>query len=179
VSNGGMARLIRFCRLAIVTAIAIGWVMPASAQVGYLWTPEELTAKADVVAIVEVIATRDTGRTQSPSLSPRLPAVEMEAELRVLAWLKPSGGIQPSPNTLRLIYFRNDVEQWRRENPPPPGTPPRGLVNSGSTLHLMGARARYLAFLSRAADGRYQPLSGHTFPTTSVLRLCEADQERC
>jgi hypothetical protein len=98
-----MARLIRFCRPAIVTAIAIGWVMPPSAQIGYLWTPEELTAKADVVAVVEVIASRDTGRTHSPSLSPRLPAVEMEAELRVLAWLKPAGGIQSSSNTLHLI----------------------------------------------------------------------------
>lgn len=172
-----MARIIRFCWPVMLTAIAIGCAMPASAQVGYLWTPEELTAKADIVAIVEVISTRDMGRTQSPSLRPRLPVVEMEAELRVLAWLKPSAGSERSPNTLRLTYFRHDVEQWRRENPSPRGAPPRGLVNSGSTLQLTSTR--YLAFLSRAADGRYQPLSGHTFPTTSLLRLCEADQRPC
>lgn len=180
VSNKGMARILRFCRPLVLTFIAIGCAMPAFAQVGYLWTPEELTAKADIVAIVEVITTRDTGRTQShPSLRPRLPVVEMEAELRVVAWLKPSAGSESSPNTLRLMYFRHDMEQWRRENPSPPGVPPPALVNSGSTLQLTPSRTRYLAFLSRATDGRYQPLSGHTFPTMSLLRLCEADQRPC
>ena len=151
----------------------------AVAQVGYLWTPEELTAKADVVAIVEVISTRDTGRAQShPSLQPRLPVVEMESELRVLALLKASVGGE-KPDTLRLMYFRHDMEQWQRENPSPPGTPPRGLVNAGSTLQIPPSPTRYLAFLARTSDGRYQPLSGHTFPTTSLLRLCESDQRPC
>lgn len=164
----------------MLTFIAVGYLLPAFAQVGYLWTPEELTAKADIVAIVEVISTRDTGRTQShPSLRPRLPVVEMEAELRVLAWLKPLAGSEPSPNTLRLMYFRPDMEQWRRENPSPPGAPPPGLLNAGSTLQLTPRPARYLAFLSHATDGRYEPLSGHTFPTTSLLRLCKADRRPC
>ena len=151
----------------------------AFAQVGYLWTPEELTAKADVIAVVEVISTRDTGRTQShPSLQPRLPVVEMESELRVLALLKaPVGGERL--DTLRLMYFRHDMEQWQRENPSPPGTPLRGLVNAGSTLQITPSPTRYLAFLARISDGRYQPLSGHTFPTTSLLRLCESDQRPC
>ncbi len=151
----------------------------ANAQVGYLWTSEELTAKADMIAIVEVISTRDTGRTQShPSLQPRLPVVEMESELRVLALLKaPLNG--EKPDTLRLMYFRHDMEQWHRENPSPPGTPPRGLFNAGSTLQIAPSRTRYLAFLAPTSDGRYQPLSGHTFPTTSLLRLCEADRSPC
>ena len=57
------------------------------------------------------------------------------------------------------------------ENPSPPGTPPRGLVNAGSTLQIPPSPTRYLAFLARTSEGRYQPLSGHTFPTTSLLRL--------
>ena len=151
----------------------------AFAQVGYLWTPEELTEKADLIAMVEVINTRDTGRTQShPSLQPRLPVVEMESELRVLALLKaPVSG--EKPDTLRLMYFRHDMEQWQRENPSPPGTPPRGLVNAGSALQIPPSRTRYLAFLVRTSDGRYQPLSGPTFPTTSLLRLCESNQRPC
>jgi hypothetical protein len=151
----------------------------AFAQVGYLWTPEELAAKADLIAIVEVISTRDTGRTQShPSLQPPLPVVEMESELRVLALLKaPVGG--EKPDTLRLMYFRHDKEQWQRENPSPPGTPSRGLVNAGSTLQIPPSSTRYLAFLARMSDGRYQPLSGQTFPTASLLRLCESDQRPC
>lgn len=164
----------------MLTLLTIGCVMPAFAQVGYLWTPQELTAKADVVAIVEVISVQDTGRTQGhPTLRPRLPAVEMEAELRVVAWLKPSAGSDPAPNMLRLRYFRHDMEQWQREHPSAAGGSPPALVNSGSTLRLTPGRTQYLAFLSRAADGRYEPLSGHTFPTTSLRRLCEADQGSC
>ena len=146
-----------------------------------MWTPEELTAKADMIAIVEVISTRDTGRTQvHPSLQPRLPVVEMESELRVLALLKPPVSGE-KPETVRLYYpFRHDMEQWQRENPSPSGTPPRGLVETrGSTLQIPPSPTRYLAFLARTSDGRYQPLSGHTFPTTSLLRLCENDQRPC
>lgn len=138
-----------------------------------------MTAKADVVAIVEVISVQDTGRTQGhPSLRPRLPVVEMEAELRVLAWLKPSAAVDSAPNMLRLMYFRHDMEQWRQERASQPRTSP-ALVNSSSTLQLTPGSTRYLAFLSRAVDGRYEPLSGHMFPTTSLLRLCEGDHGPC
>ena len=102
-------------------------MMPAYGQVGYLWTPEELTEKADIVAIVDVISAQDTGRTQRhPSLRSRLPVVEMEAELRVLAWLKPSAGSNSAPNTLRLV---SSATTWssgsgsslhRRVDLPPP-----------------------------------------------------------
>ena len=155
----------------MLTLFTIGYVIPAFAQVGYLWTPQELTTKADVVAIVEVISVRETGRTQGhPTLRPRLPVVEMEAELRVLAWLKASAASDPALNMLRLVYFRLE------------GEPVPALVSAGSTLRLTPGRTEYLAFLARAADGRYEPLSGHTFPTTSLRRLCEAagsDQQTC
>jgi hypothetical protein len=77
-----------FCRHFTLAVVALDCAMPAWAQVGYLWTPEELTAKADVVVIVEIVTTRDTKGTNHPSLRPALPVVEMEAELRVLAWLR-------------------------------------------------------------------------------------------
>lgn len=173
-------REVGLLRLVSVILLYMANATSAFAQIGYLWTPEELTAKADMIAIVEVISTRDTGRTQShPDLLPRLPVVEMESELRVLALLKAPVSGEKLPDTLRLMYFRHDMEQWQRENPSPPGTPPRGLVNAGSTLQIAPSRTRYLAFLARMSDGRYQPLSGHTFPTTSLLRLCESDQRPC
>ena len=167
------------CRQLALAGVALGCTMPAWAQVGYIWTPEELSAKADAVAIVEVVATRDTTRTSHPSLRPPLPVVEVEAELRVLAWLKPPASAAPLLSTLRLSYFRRDEERWQRENPATADGPPRGLVNGGSTLVLTAGRTRYLAFLMRASDGRYQPLSGQTFPATSLLRLCEADGGTC
>jgi hypothetical protein len=172
-------RMSRFCRRIVLAGVALGCAIPAFAQVGYLWTPEELTAKAHAVVIVEVVATRDTKRTHHPSLRPMLPVVEVEVEIRVLAWLKPPAGSAPLPSTLRLSYFRRDDEQWRRENPTTADAPPRGLVNAGSTLALTGGPSRYLAFLSREPDGRYRPLSGQTFPATSLLRLCEADGQNC
>lgn len=177
---GMTARDVGLLRLVALSLFYVANATPAFAQIGYLWTPEELAAKADIVAIVEVISTRDTGRAQRhPELQPGLPVVEMESELRVLALLKAPVSGETSPDTLRLMYFRHDMEQWRRENPAAPGTPPRGLVNTGSTLQLPPSRTRYLAFLTRTSDGRYEPLSGHTFPTTSVLRLCEGGRTPC
>ena len=174
-----MRPMTRLCRHAVLAGVALGCARPAWAQVAYLWTPDELTAKADAVVIVEVVATHDTKRTHHPSLRPTLPVVEVEAELRVLAWLKPPAGPAPPPSVLRLSYVRHDEERWRRENPATADAPPRGLVNAGSTLVLTAGRSRYLAFLSRGPDGRYQPLSGQTFPATSLLRLCEADGKTC
>lgn len=174
-----MRRMTGLGRHLALAGVALGCAMPVWAQVGYLWTPEELSAKADAVVIVEVVTTRDTKRTHHPSLRPPLPVVEVEAELRVLAWLKPPAGTASLPSTLRLSYIRRDENQWRRENPAPDDGPPPGLVNAGSTLVLTPGRSRYLAFLSRASDGRYQPLSGQTFPATSLLRLCEADGGPC
>ena len=166
-------------RVVIATAICSVSPMFALAQIGYLWTPQELAAKADIVAIVQVAAARDTGRRQShPELTPDLPVVEMEADLLVLACLKAPESADAG-RSIRLTYFRHDVEQWQRENESPPGVAPRVVVNGGSTLQLERGRSRYLVFLSRRPDGRYEPISGHTFPTTSVLRLCESGQKTC
>lgn len=172
-------RMMSCCRHFALAVVAVGCAMPAWAQVGYLWTPEDLTAQADAVVIVEVVTTRDTKRTHHPSLHPPLPVVEVEAELRVLVWLKPPASAAPFRPTLRLSYFRRGDEQWQRENPAPPVGPPLGLVNAGSTLVLTAGRIRYLAFLTRSSDGRYQPLSGQTFPAASLLRLCEAHGGAC
>jgi len=86
-----------------------------------------------------------------------MPIVEMEAELRVLAWLKPSAARAPLPSTLRLTYFRHDEEEWQQENPSTPDAPPRGLVNSGlnsftSSLAFQDSRPR---LLTAQADTRF------------------------
>ena len=100
-----------FCRHFTLAGVALGFAIPAWAQVGYLWTPEELTEKADAVVSVEVATTRDTKRTHHPSLRPPLPVVAVEAELRVLAWLKPPAGPAPLPSILRFSYFRGTQER--------------------------------------------------------------------
>jgi hypothetical protein len=144
----------------------------ADAQIGYLWTFEERQAKADLVAIAEPIATKDTGRrTVHPSLKPDLPVVELETELRVLTTIK--GHSEPN---IRLKHYRIDMEEWRRRNG---GN--AGLVNSGTELSFdtaAGRKPAYLLFLIDTGGGQFEPLSGHTFPTETVFRLTPATPPR-
>ena len=82
--------------------------------------------------------------------------------------------------TIRLLHYRIDWEEWRRQNPAKPGEPPPSVVNVGSTLDFRHRDRSYLLFLRRLADERYEPLSGHTFPTDSVylLRKFSAREEQ-
>lgn len=161
-----MPRLRRLLFAAVV--VLLGMPAAAGAQVGYLWSFEERHAKADLVVIAEPIATKDTGRrTAHPSLKPDLPVVELETELKVLTTLK--GQSEP---TIRLKHYRIDMDEWRRRNG---GN--AGLVNAGSELSFdatTGQKPAYLLFVIDTNDGRFEPLSGHTFPTETVFRLTPA-----
>jgi hypothetical protein len=50
-----MTRIIQFGPPLLLSLVAVCCETPALAQAGYLWAPHELTAKADIIAIVEVI----------------------------------------------------------------------------------------------------------------------------
>ena len=143
-----------------------------SGQIGYLWTFDELKARADVVAIAECLTTTDTGHEAlHPGLSPALPVVEMRGDFRVLAVLKAREGNGIAVGAaLNLFYYRHDQDRWQRDHPRKPGQPPPGLLNAGCTLDLERG-AKYLLFLVPGPDGSYQPLSGHTFPDESVYLL--------
>jgi len=139
-------------------------------QIGYHWSFAERTAKADLIVIAEPIATKATGRrTVHPSLQPDLPVIELETELQVLVTLK--GQVGP---VVRLKHYRIDMDEWNRRN-----ASKSGLVNRGSELTFVTSKERkdpYLLFLTRTDDGRFEPLSGHTFPTDTVYRLSEGDR---
>jgi hypothetical protein len=157
-------------RLVVAAGIMCGFLSgatpDAAAQIGYLWTYDELLQKADVVVIARCGATIDTGNQVShPELSPRLPVVEMRTTFQVEAILKTADQKRASPGPeLRLRHYRLDLERWQKEHPPELGMPPAGLVNAGGYLAPREGRS-YLLFLTRAADGLHEPLSGHTFPT--------------
>jgi hypothetical protein len=152
--------------------VVSGSTPDAAAQIGYLWTYDELLQKAHVVVIARCLATLDTGTTAShPELSSALPSVEMHTKFRLEAILKTSSQHPAGPGTeFRLRHFRLDMERWRREHPPEPGMPPPGLVGGISALALLEGRS-YLLFLTKRADGLYEPLSGFTFPADSVILL--------
>jgi hypothetical protein len=178
--------------MRIGTAVAIGFVLAvgpaADAQLGYLWTMDELKAKADLVVIAELRDTKDTGRrTDHPKLRPAFLVIEMQSEFEVLAVLKgdaPDTFLSSAAGTrVRLRYYRHDWDQRRRDDTPQPGLPrrssegaksglpPPGVVNTGSTLTFTAGEGPYLLFLAKGPDGVYDPLSGHTFPTDSVYLL--------
>jgi hypothetical protein len=131
------------------------------AQIGYLWTFDELATKADCVVIAEHVRTNDTGRrTTHPELTPGYPVVELETALKLLAVLKPCGQTESKIGTIvTLKHYTPDRE--RIED---------GLVNGGSVL-AFSAGAAYLMFLKHSEESGFEPLSGQTFPTTSVYRV--------
>lgn len=145
----------------------------ASFQVGYLWSFEELTTKADLVVIAEHVATEDAGRrTEHPNLKPGLPVMEFATAFQVLAVLKlDARATSLDASRVRLKHCRIDWDEWRRRNPPRPGVPPPGLVNAGSVLDFSNDAGPYLLFLRRGSGDIYEPLSGYTFPTDSVYPL--------
>lgn len=163
----------RGCSTAVVAlASLVGFAAPADAQVGYLWTFEELHARAHAVVIAECLGTMDTGHpTNHPGFAAGLPAIEKETRFLVQAVVKSAArGPLTIGKELRLRHYSVDIDRGREAHPPKPGEPPPGIVNTGSALHVLENRS-YLLFLGSRSDGLYEPLSGHTFPTDSVYLL--------
>ena len=143
-------------RIAVAVCFVLAIARAADAQIGYLWTIDELKAKADLVVIAELRATTDTGtRTDHPQLRPALPVIEMESEFEVLTVLKNDARETAAAGPrLRLKYYRHDPDRWQREHPPQPGLPPKGVVNAGSTLTFTPGQGPYLLFLPKRPTER-------------------------
>ena len=163
-------------RAAIAIGLMLAMGRAGNAQIGGILTMSDLEAKADVVVIAELRDTKDTGRqTNHPELRPAFPVIEMQSEFEILAVLKPNARDTSLPGPvgtrIRVMYYRHDWDQWRRDRPPEPGLPPPGVVNTGSSLNFTAGDGPCLLFLAKGANGLYQPVSGHTFPTDSVYLL--------
>ena len=146
-------------------ALTVAVVNVAGRQIGYLWSFEELAAKADTIVIAEHIETVEVRRGGvHPDLKPALQVVEMESMFEVLAFLKHQRNADtPDATKLRLRHYRIDMEEFHRRE-----GPLKGLLNAGSSLDFGKEKGPYLLFLKRGEGHVYQPLSGHTFPTESV-----------
>jgi hypothetical protein len=138
----------------------------AAAQLGYLWTFDELTRRADCVVIAEAGETHETDRTVDPADKPAyFPFVELDTSLEVRAALKPCDGESDVGTSVRLRHFNPD---WRVV---------RGLINGGSWLSLT-AGAAYLLFLKRVESHTFEPLTGYVWPTASVYAVNKPDGEQ-
>jgi hypothetical protein len=149
-------------RFDVIVGIAMLVVAVPSAagpaQLGYLWSFDELTTKADCVVIAEHARTHDSGRRAThPELTPAYPVIELETALKLLAVLKPCGRTELKAGTVvTLKHYTPDRERM-----------PSGLMNTGSHLTLTPGAA-YLMFLKHSEGTVFEPLSGHTFPTSSA-----------
>jgi hypothetical protein len=149
--------------LVVAALVLVASMAGRGSQAAYSWTFEELTARADLVAIAQHVSTEDTGRRPHPDLTPDTAVAEMRTELRVLQVLKGTGPNQLRPGaTILLRHYRR--------------LPGAGVLNGGSTLEFGAAARPYLVFLTRQADGSYEPLSGHTFSADSIFLLGRSDQ---
>jgi hypothetical protein len=145
---------------AAIVVLAIPSVA-GRAQVGHLWTFDELATKANCVVIAEHLRTQDTGRrTTHPELAPSYPVVELETALKLLAVLKPcSQTALKIGTTITLKHYTPDRERIDG-----------GLLDGGSVL-TFSPGAAYLMFLKLSGGGVFEPVSGHTYPTASVYRV--------
>jgi hypothetical protein len=158
-------------RVTFALALLASSPLAARAQVGYLWSIDELRTCADLVVVAEWVATEDVGRgVDQPEQESSVPAIESRTTLKVLAILKNDGASLPAAvgGVLLLTHYRIDDERWQRANPG------RGLVNTGTVLQFRNQVGPYLLFLKKSHKGGYEPLSGHTFPTDSVFLLSKA-----
>src|ERR1700746_3695133 len=100
--------------------VAVGTVMlaallPGSArsQLGYLWTFDELTRRADCVVIANAGESHQTGRTVDPADKPAyFPFVEMDTSFEVRAGLKPCAGEADVGTIVHLRHFNPDRRQF-------------------------------------------------------------------
>jgi hypothetical protein len=151
--------LARIFAITFLFAFIVAVPRVGHAQIGTLWSLDRLATKADCVVIAEHLQTRDTGRrTMHPELKPAFPVVELESTFTVLAVLKPCVTQTSVAQDIKIRHYA-----------PTPAEAAR-LINGGTTLNFT-VGARYLMFLKLADGSRYEPLTGHSFPTDSVYRL--------
>jgi hypothetical protein len=132
---------------------------PVGAQVGYLWSYEELLQKADLVLTAECQSTSETGRQRPhPDLKPGESVRELLTIFHASAVLRASQAV-PIATEVRVRHYRWSDDVLKR-----------GIANGGTWLRLE-AHHNYLLFLTKASDGVYEPLSGHAFPNDSVYAL--------
>jgi hypothetical protein len=159
----------RASRVSLIVAAltAIG----AETRIGEPWPAAKLTEKADYIVIGRVVSTGDAKVSDKPPKSfEHLGLVGVDSKFRILAALK--GSIRDKE--LVLFHFRSARKPAEKE--------PRGLVSIRQTPDVDGPclirfdpqgekDARYLMFLKKRPDGRYECVSGQVDPDMSVSKL--------
>jgi hypothetical protein len=158
-------------RTAVLVVVLLCCARASDAQIGYLWSYQDLIAKSDVVVLATFAETRDTGlKSRLQGLTPGPPVIELRSEFHVVTVLK--GALDGLLLTLRHFRLDRDALQG-------------GCLNCGTRVDFtaderpfchdarVGLRytdCGYLLFLKRM-DDVFEPTSGQVFPTDSIFAL--------
>jgi len=132
----------------------------AEARLKRSWTYEQLLNEADIVAVVDASPPKDTENTDVFLV---YPVVQILTTLRVHAVLKGD----TKKESLEFVHYRY-------------GKIDRSIINGAQFVHFLAVRKhgkieyqkpKYLVFLKRRKDGRYEAVSGQIDPVDSVRLL--------
>jgi hypothetical protein len=132
-------------------------VLPAlNGRITQAWTYQEMFDKADLVAIAEVVSTKDTEeRNALQDIEPHVAVIGVLTDFRSLLLLK--GPRNLATFQLHHYRFQSDDEKFAASSP--------ALVETS-------AHEVFLLFLVKGPHGRYAPVTGQTDPALfSVLEL--------
>ena len=145
---------LRLClSLSSILVASVAEARPARA-----WTYKELLSEADIVAVVDASPPMDTENTD---VFLGYPVVQILTTLTVHVVLKGD----TKKESLEFVHYRY-------------GKIDRAIINGAQFVHFLAektgcSRPKYLVFLKRRKDGRYEAVSGQIDPVDSV-RLLEA-----
>jgi hypothetical protein len=172
--------MMRRCAVTIAVSVAVLLLCDASdARPIREWSYEELVAASDIVVICHAI------RTESVDNSDRfLPEALVQQETTFRAEVVLKGELDDK--SFRVIHFRAKTQR-ERDADNVDGNPLYGLVINGPWFvdfqsvrrSADGSEAigtRYLLFLRRREQARFDPTSGHNQPGSSVRRLESEEQ---
>lgn len=147
------------------------------------WDMERLATEADVIAIGTLTSCTDLTRTDSPRSDP---LVRVASKFHVEAVLKgqhtgsltiihfrhvtpeelPAGELTGIFNGPRLLVFDTDLKEDVSE------------PQEQRTAERPSSQARYLLFLKRREDGKYEPVSGQADAIDAAYRLAPLVKDR-
>jgi hypothetical protein len=146
--------------LALLLLVGISHALDA--RLVQHWTYQEMFDKSDLVAIGNLISSRDTDeRITLPGYNPALPVIGVVTEFKTSIVFKGPKDLK----TIRLHHYRfvSKEEETAMSNRPE-------LVKIPT-----GQYASFLLFLVKEQDGKYAPVTGQTDPALySVLDLLGA-----
>jgi hypothetical protein len=143
-------------------------VAPASARIVQPWPAAKLTEQADLIVIARPTATGDAAKSDKPPKGYD-DLVGTDTEFKVLAVLK--GKLEGEK--LALFHFRHPLSKTSSQSPEVDGP---GLV--AFDPKAQDGRSRYLLFLKKRKDGRYECVSGQVDPDSSVAALAGPSDDR-